>query len=343
VLLHAGVDLSRPGGVETHVRELARHLALRGHEVGLAGTPRPIAPYPLVLDPGDRGDRRDETVSRWDVVHQHGGFWPRGRPLPRGYVRTIHFCTAAKMLGYLRRGRMRTLLNPGNWAAVREERASCRRPGGVIVVSENVLQDCARMYGLDPARARVIPNGTAATSPARSRDAVRDQWGVPRGAWVVLTVGRQDYVKGLDLFARAWRASGLTERGGVWVSIGGGARDVTGGRRVLGDVGAQDVADWIHAADAGAVPSYYESGGIVLLDLQAAGRFTLAHDVGYAREVIREGETGRIVAESVPAWAAALRAAQAAPGPVPVRVPDRFRWDRIAAEVEAVYRAEVGS
>ena len=339
VLLHAGVDLSRPGGVETHVRELARHLALRGHEVGLAGTPQPIAPYAHVVEDEDGGDR----LSRWDVVHQHGGLWPRGRPLPHGYVRTIHFCTAAKMQGYLRRGRVRTLLNPGNWSAVGEERASCRRPGGVIVVSENVLQDCARLYGLDPARARVIPNGTAGVSPSRSRDGVRDQWRVPRAAWVVLTIGREDYVKGLDLFARAWRASGLADRGGVWVSIGGRVRDETSGRRVLGDVSAQDVADWIHAADAGAVPSYYESGGIVLLDLQAAGRFTLAHDVGYAREVIREGETGRIVPESVPAWAAALREAREASGPVPARVPDRFRWDRIAAEVEAVYRAEVGS
>ena len=60
VLLHAGVDLSLPGGVETHLRELARCLSARGHEVDLYARPIPCPPFSTVTD---------FDPSRYDVIH----------------------------------------------------------------------------------------------------------------------------------------------------------------------------------------------------------------------------------------------------------------------------------
>ena len=48
ILLHADVDLSLPGGVETHIRELGRELLARGHEVEIGARPNHYPPFTMV-------------------------------------------------------------------------------------------------------------------------------------------------------------------------------------------------------------------------------------------------------------------------------------------------------
>src|SRR5215831_4748769 len=100
VLLFAGVDLSLPGGLETHVLRLATGLGARGHAVDIFGVPAELPPFRIVqrFDPND-----------YDVVHHHGARWPRGVDAGERYVRSFHFCTAAKMDRYVRIGRVRTM------------------------------------------------------------------------------------------------------------------------------------------------------------------------------------------------------------------------------------------
>ena len=64
VLLIAGVDLSLPGGLETHVRELARGLSALGLEVEVFGRPRSAPPLRMVdrVEPG-----------RYGLIHDHTG------------------------------------------------------------------------------------------------------------------------------------------------------------------------------------------------------------------------------------------------------------------------------
>src|SRR4249919_1220655 len=150
VLLHAGVDVSLPGGLETHLRELGAGLVARGHDVEVFGRASGASPLAVVAAP---------DPARYDVVHSHGVPWPAAFDRHPGVVRTLHFCVAAKMRTYVRLGRLRTLANLANWRAVREERSWARRPGRLIAVSERVRSDFARLHGLDPARAEVIPNG----------------------------------------------------------------------------------------------------------------------------------------------------------------------------------------
>lgn len=331
VLLYVDADVSRPGGVETHVRELATALSARGHDVEVFGRASTALPITVV-------DRLD--LERYDVVHHHGGAWPRGAR-PKRYVRTLHYSTAGRMAAYLRILRMRTLVNPGNWRALREEHACVRRRGRFIAVSARVRDEYARFHGLDPAAARVVPNGVAFAAPVRGRDALRAAWGVA-DAPVLLTIGRPDFVKGYDLLARAWERAAKPP-GSLWVTVGGLARERGPGRLVTGPLPHAEVIDWIHASDLGALPSYYEGCSVALLEMLAGRLYSLAHDVGNAVEVIRPGENGEIVPQEVASWSAALsRTLARPPRPAGPGLPEGYRWADVAERVEEVYGAPSG-
>ena len=335
VLLLAGVDLSRPGGLETHVRELARGLTGHGLEVEVVGRPASYPPLRMV----DRVEPR-----RYGLIHDHTGAALASLDGGPPVVQTLHFCVAAKMAAYVRIGRLRTLVNPANWRAAGLERARARSNATLVAVSERVRSEFTRFHGVDPARASVIPNGASFAPPREPRERMRHRHGIPATAPLVLTVGRDDFVKGFGLFARAWSRSGAAERGAVWVTVGGAASARSRGRIVTGPVTPQEVVDWIHAADFGALPSYYEGCSLALLDMLAGGLYCLAHDVGNAADVIRSGENGEILPRESAAWIEALRRLAAHP---PERVANgldpAFGWSAIAARVEAVYREALGA
>lgn len=333
VLFLADLDLSLPGGLETHVRELARELAARGHAVEIFGRPRALPGLTMV---------DSIEASRYDVVHYQGGPWPRGLdPGPR-HVRTLHFCVAAKMEVYVRMGRVRTLANLANWRAVAEERRGCLGSRGrrhLIAVAERVRRDFARWHGLDPATARVVPNGVSFVPPREGRAALRARYGIAEAAPVLLTIGREDFVKGHGLLARAWARAGATARGAAWVTAGGAAPERAPGRVVTGPVSHGEVIDWIHASDVGALPSYYEGCSVALLEMLAGGLHTLAHDVGNAAEVIRDPAVGRILPPDAAAWTEALAATlERRPGTRAPMLGPEFGWPAIAGQVDEVYR-----
>ena len=332
ILLHAGVDLSLPGGLETHVRELATGLMARGHDVEICGRPAQLPPFHMV------GAIRPE---RYDVLHHHGSGWPAGVEAGARYVRSFHFCTAAKMAVYLRMGRLRTLVNPGNWRGIADERRSCRRPVHMIAVSPRLARELERCYGADPARMTMIPNGATFSPPAEAPAAIRRRHGVAEGAPVLLTIGRADYVKGYDLLARAWARVQAALPAAVWVGIGGDAPARAPGRVITGPLPHSEVVSWIHAADVGAMPSYYEGCGLAILEMLAGGLYVLTHDVGIAPQAIRAGENGDLIARDAGAWTAAisdtLRRRPRGGG-----LDSEFAWGRIVERVEAVY-AQVGA
>jgi len=333
ILLAADVDVSLPGGLETHVRELAASLTRNGHEVRLAALP---AANPAALPDLERVGAIEPDAH--DIVHEHGV-----RVLPvlrdeRNVVKTIHFCTAAKMAAYVRIGRVRTLAHPLNWRAVRDERRACHTPWTRIAVSPRVRDDCARWYGLDAAKTHVISNGASFAPPRVSREVLRSRYGLPPDAPLLLTIGREDFVKGYGLLESAWRRAHGAERGAWWVTVGGARPAQAPGRLITGPVPHEEVGDWIHAADLGALPSYYEGCSLAHLEMLAGGLHALAHDVGICAEVTDRGVNGDIIAPSVAAWAVALSAWLSEPtarrkGGLD---PD-YSWDALAGRVEAVY------
>jgi len=330
VLLIAGVDLSLPGGLETHVRELATGLERRGHDVEVFAPPAPGTGLRTVgsIEP-----------ARYDVLHDHTGRGAPGRVVGAHLVRTLHFCVAAKMATYVGLGRLRTLANPSNWYAVGIERDRARSANALIAVSQRVRAEFERFHGLAPARAVVIPNGASFASPAESRATLRARHGIPENAPVALTVGRDDFVKGFGLFARAWSVSGAGAAHAFWVTVGGRAPSRSESHLVTGPVPPREVVSWIHAADFGALPSYYEGCSLALLDMLAGGLYCLAHDVGNAAEVIRSGENGEILPRSAAEWSAALaRLARRPPPRVANGLDPGYGWDALAGRIEDVYR-----
>jgi glycosyltransferase involved in cell wall biosynthesis len=337
VLLAAGADLSLPGGLETHILELSTGLAARGHEVDVLARPDRLPPHRLVEAPDPAG---------YDVVHHHGGPWPaavRGASaMPPVVVRTFHFSVAAKMETYVRMGRLRTLANPANYRALAEERGSIRRGGVFVAVSRSLARDLARIHRLEPGRIHVIPNGASFEPPREDRDAWRKTHGIEPGSVVLLTIGRNDYVKGFDLLERVWRDLADLPRRVTWVTVGGGAPRRGDRRIVTGTVPRSHVTEWIHAADLGAVPSYYEGGGIALLDMLAGGLYVLTHDVGVASEVVRSGQNGEILPRRAGAWRRALRRAlETPPGRRPDALGTEYRWDEITARIETLYQKAI--
>jgi glycosyltransferase involved in cell wall biosynthesis len=276
---------------------------------------------------------------RYDVMHHHAGAWPRALAADSRVVRTLHFCVAAKMENYVRIGRLKTLARPGNWIAVAGERRDARAPVRLIAVAERVRRDFARFHGVDPARSVVIPNGARFAAPGIDRAALRARHGIAADVPMLLTIGRPDFVKGHDLLRRAWARARAAAPSAVWVSVGGEAASREGDRVVTGPVPAEEVVDWIHAADLGALPSYYEGCSVALLEMLAGNLYTLAHDVGNAAEVIRPRENGEVVPVREGAWTEALTRLMESPPPRPAQgLPKEFRWDALAARVEAVYR-----
>ncbi len=333
ILLHGGVDIALPGGLETHLRELARGLMARGHAVEILGRPATLPPFTMVerLEP-----------SRYDILHHHAGRWPRALDRHPGLVRTFHYSTAAKMRVYVRLGRLRTLANLPNWRAIAEERASARRGGPLIAVSRRLRDELVEGYGLAAERVRVIPNGVAFAAPATGRAGWRTRWSIPAAAPVLLTIGRADFVKGFDLLERAW-ARARKPAGALWVTVGGAAPARAPGRIVTGPVPPDEIVEWVHAADVGALPSYYEGGGIALLEMLAGGLYSLTHDVGCASEVIRPRANGELVSRDERAWIEALARTLAEPRVARApALPPEYHWDAIAARVEDVYREALG-
>lgn len=342
VLLVAGVDLSLPGGLETHVLELARGLGARGHDVEILGEASRGLPDPS-LRLVDRVDG-----ARHDIVHHHGGPWSRaldaalageGSSGPARYLRTFHFSVAAKMAVYLRMRRLRTLFNPANHRALHEERTSLGRGPLHIAVSRALRDELVRFHGAPRQAIEAIPNGASFAPPRLGRAAWRERHGISPEAPLLLTIGRDDYVKGFDLLERAWAKPGAHPPGAFWVRVGGAHSGRGGNRLTTGSIAATEVAEWVHAADVGAFPSYYEGGGIALTDMLAGGLYVMTHAVGVAPEAIRPGENGEFVPRRAEAWAAALARTLAAPPrrAAPGLGPE-WGWDAMATRVEHVYR-----
>ncbi|HEX2235919.1 MAG TPA: glycosyltransferase family 4 protein [Actinomycetota bacterium] len=349
----------RPGGVQSHVRALARALRRRGHEVGvLAPRARPLAGpgaapavgdgvtlvgrsvpipangsvAPLSFGPGaGAATRRALREGRADVVHLHEPLIPSVSLLAllntvAPTLGTFH-AAALRSLGY---GVSRPLL----------ERAA-RRLDRRAAVSEAARALVARYF---PADYAITPNGVEVP---RFRDAEPASWGAGRR---ILFVGRLEPRKGLDVLLRAMAELAAPETGLVVAGEGPEALPLRAlARRLrldvtwLGRLDDGDLARAYRRADVYCAPnSGGESFGIVLLEAMAAGAPVVCSDIAAFRAVAGEGARfvapgdHRALARALgdvlahPAEAERLRRAGA-------RVARRFDWDVLAGDVENLY------
>lgn len=242
------------------------------------------------------------------------------------------------------------------------ERQLARGTSRLVVLTRRQAREMAEELEIAPAeRFTVIPLGLdlgrfRAVDGAKDGAAVRELLGVAPDDVVVAIVGRLVPVKNHELFldalARLPVVKGRRVRG---VVVGGGEREEELRSRADA-MGLADRVQWLGwrrdletlypAFDIVALTSDDEGTPVALLEALAAGVRVVARDVGGVGEVLDDAGSGVLVPEAArpPEWATALAAAmEVDPPDTAIRdaVVRRYSVERLAADVDALYRAEL--
>ena len=220
-------------------------------------------------------------------------------------------------------------------------------------------------YGADAARVSVVPCGIdlqafhpAGVEQSRQRMATDlPQLGVDDGPGI-LFVGRLEQAKGADLLVRALPMIESQPTVSLWV-VGGDERDeperarlralaadcgVEGRVRFASAVGRRQLPDLYRAAAVCAVPSAYESFGLVAVEAMASGTPSVATRVGGLASTIGHGKTGFLVGDREPqGFASAIerllgdetlrrRMGEAAAAEMAI-----YSWERVARSILDLY------
>ncbi len=158
--------------------------------------------------------------------------------------------------------------------------------------------------GVDPEKLSVVQNGIRPTPATSDRASTRERLGIPEDRPVVLTVGRMIDVKGHLFLLRAAVEVLRHKTDALFLWVGDGPQEPELRQRVK-DAGVEDslwfaghrddVPDLIAAADVVVLTSMVEGLPLVVLEAMAAGRPVVGTRVCGTSEVIRDGETGRLV------------------------------------------------
>jgi glycosyltransferase involved in cell wall biosynthesis len=290
-----------------------------------------------------------------DLVHAH--FWMSGLACvsaARGRAGGVPIVQTFHALGSVKR-RHQGAADTSPPQRIELERGLCRRVSHVVATCTDEVFELRRM-GLPGDRAAIVPCGvdTAGFTP---HGPVAPRSDRPR----LLVLGRLVERKGQDDAIRALAAVPDAEL----VVVGGppageldrdpevrrlrsvaAAAGVADRLVFTGSVPRDDVPGWVRSADVVLAVPWYEPFGITPLEAMACGRPVVATAVGGLVDSVADGVTGVPVPPRDPdalgrALAALLadgsrRAAYGAAGVRRAR--DRYRWSRVAADTDAVYR-----
>ncbi|AGB23034.1 glycosyltransferase [Mycobacterium sp. JS623] len=333
-----------PGGVQSHVLQLAAVMHGRGHEVSVLAPSSPHVELPDYVVSGGKavpipyngsvarlrfGPATHRMVKRWlasgefDVLHLHEPNAPSLSMLALNIaegpiVATFHTSTTKSLT--------LTVFEP------------ILRPMHEKIVGRIAVSDLARRWQMEAlgSDAVEIPNGVDVGSFAHAP--LLD--GYPRPGKTVLFLGRFDEPrKGMEVLLGALPT--LAKRFGdiEILIVGRGDEDELRARagklakhlRFLGQVNDAEKASAMRSADVYCAPNIGgESFGIVLVEAMAAGTAVVASDLDAFRRVLVDGKAGRLVPIDDSAALAA--------GLVEVLDDDALQKDYVAAATEAVHR-----
>ncbi|HMH69192.1 MAG TPA: glycosyltransferase [Pinirhizobacter sp.] len=199
----------------------------------------------------------------------------------------------------------------GNRHATRREwlyRRALTRTNAVVAVCEAARSDAVARGIVPPRKSSVVTNGIRVDAFAPASDSMHERLtrmlNVPQRTQLVGTVGRlnwtKDQVNLIRAFARVHRRKADT----ALVLIGDGElredlrmlafdEGVAGSVHFLGD--RDDVHELLQGLDLFVLSSTSEGYSMALLEASATGLPILATDVGGNREIVHDGQTGRLV------------------------------------------------
>ena len=227
----------------------------------------------------------------------------------------------------------------------------------IIVASEHERQALVELYGGRRERIVVIPGGVD-LELFRPVDRAEARSALGLSGEVLLSVGRMDPIKGLDLLMRA--VGLLRHRPNLTLVVVGGSgtedehrrsrelvHQLSIGDRVQfrGSVPQEELPRYYSAADLCIMPSRYESFGLAAVESLACGTPVVGSHVGGLPTIIHDGENGLLVRwrtaetfavriESLLDDPARLRALAARARPSVLH----FGWGAVAGRVLETYR-----
>jgi glycosyltransferase involved in cell wall biosynthesis len=314
------------------------------------------------------GLRREWAQRPPDLVHAH--FWMSGlasvAAAGAGAAGAVPVVQTFHALGSVKR-RHQGAADTSPPQRIELERSLCRTVSHVVATCSDEVFELRRL-GLDSDRVSVVPCGVDTTlftprgpvaprTPAPPRDPA-----APRGERKrLLVLGRLVERKGQEDAVRALTAvpdAELVVVGGPPAAELDGDAEVRRLRGVAdslgvadrlvftGAVARADVPAWIRSADVVLAVPWYEPFGITPLEAMACGRPVVATAVGGLQDSVADGVTGDLVPPRDPARLGAVLAAlladdarRAAYGAAGVqRARNRYRWARVVADTDTVYR-----
>ncbi|MGB3327822.1 MAG: glycosyltransferase [Thermomicrobiales bacterium] len=245
------------------------------------------------------------------------------------------------------------------------ERALVHQADGLVAGNPDERDDLAAMLGATaPDSICMIPPGVDLSRFCPGdRAAERAALGLDADAHLVLAVGRVDPIKGVDTLLEAFHDLARRDPSAHLVLAGGatdgenspvgpmttyaliaedlGIRDRV---RFIGSIPHEDLVHWYRAVDVVAIPSRYESFGLVAIEAMASGTAVVASRVGGLRFSIEDEVSGLLVSHSQPvaladALARVLRddALRASLGQNGVVAAERFSWQVVGADIARMY------
>lgn len=328
------------GGMNVYIRELARELGKRGHSVDIYTMAHQPQHEPLVnlgqnvrlihLEAGVDEDMpkvaiyayvrrfacgvenfRKSNDINYDLIHSH--YWLSGligRQLQtRWHIpHAVMFHTLGAVKNSIGIGRDEPELRI---EGEREVVGSCDR---IIASTAKEREDLIKHYGASTDKIAIIPCGVNLDlfKPV-AKEIARKELGLDHQK-VILFVGRIEPLKGLEQLLGALNYM-EGEKPPLLIIVGGDEHSqgqVQMLQRMVKDLRIQDQVTFVgsvdqeklpffySAADICAIPSYYESFGMVALESLACGTPIVATNVGGMRSIIRHGGMGRIARDNSP-------------------------------------------
>jgi UDP-glucose:(heptosyl)LPS alpha-1,3-glucosyltransferase len=223
-----------------------------------------------------------------------------------GDVCVVHAVNRASLAEKRRAGYYGWIFNPSNlWVSWRDwwmlRGGRYRR---IVAISERVRAQLKQHYNVPDNRIVTIPNGINLSrfdpKNAHTRSEVRRSFGVAEEASLVLFVGSQYRLKGLEF---AIRALPEMKSKAILLVVGGDsaapfkrlAQQLGVSERVIFAGSRNDLPKIYPAADAFVLPTLYETFALVCLEAMVSGLPVLACPVGGIEDYLRDGENGFLI------------------------------------------------
>lgn len=233
-----------------------------------------------------------------------------------GDVCVVHAVNRANIDAKRASGGWRWMLNPmHHWVSARDRYMI----GGLrfrryVALSERVVADLQRYYGVPRHRIALIPNGVNLERfrpDPDDRAMTRTALGLPDGGTMLLFVGHEFDRKGLVHVIDALAALAPPV---VLIVVGAGhaapfeqqAARLGVRARVVFTGPRQDLPELYRAADAFVFPTSYESFSLTCMEAMACGLPVFATAVGGIEDYLQDGVNGRVIQPEGAAIAAVL-------------------------------------